>query len=92
MSESENIARVVAILGQVPVKSLKIIELANSIPIHDGEFDPDALARISEKVDNAWQEAGIYQKATSTAISQLRGLMRGKPETDDDDDEDEDEE
>ena len=43
MTEAADIERVVAALKKVPEKSLLLIDLANRIPMKDGQLDYDAV-------------------------------------------------
>ena len=53
MTESTDIERVVAALKKVPEKRLLIIDLANRIPMKDGQLDYDAVAAIQPEVNMA---------------------------------------
>ena len=60
MTEGENIDRVVTALLKVPEKKLLIIEIANTIPIVNGEFDYAELADKQLAVNLAVAEAKVY--------------------------------
>ena len=57
MTESADIERVVAALNKVPEKRLLIIDLANRIPMKDGQLDYDAVTAIQPEVNTAIAEA-----------------------------------
>lgn len=71
MSDSENINVLVKCLRTVPAKSLKLIELANEIPIVDGYFDPLELTSRQVDIKLAKDEAKMYGAATQSAYSAL---------------------
>lgn len=74
MSESEYIERVVNALKRVPSTSLRIIELANSVPMKDGEMDYEKLADIQPEVNLAIAEAKVYGSRTLMAVDTLKKL------------------
>ncbi len=74
MSESGDIEKVIASLRKVPPKRLLIIELANRIPIKDGELDYDEMAEIQPEVNLAIAEAKIYGAYTLVAVDTLKKL------------------
>jgi hypothetical protein len=80
MSEAKDIEKVVEALKTVPEKKLRIIELANSIPIKDGNLDIDVLSKMAPEINLATQEAIAYGNATIRAIQALVG-MTSKPAT-----------
>jgi hypothetical protein len=63
-SEEEVIDMMVAALKKVPAKSLLLIELANRIPIKDGELDRAELAKVQPEVNLALAEATSYGTQT----------------------------
>ena len=71
MTEIENINRVVTALLKVPEKRLLIIELANTIPIVNGEFDYAELADRQLAVNLAIAEAKVYGSHTLQAVDSL---------------------
>ena len=71
MTEEENIDRVVTALVKVPEKKLLIIELANSIPIVNGELDYAELADRQLAVNLAIAEAKVYGVHTMQAVNSL---------------------
>jgi hypothetical protein len=71
MSESEDINKVVEILRKVPAKKLRIIELANSIPIKDGIFDAVTLENLRPEINVAIAEAKAYGSTTIMAVDAL---------------------
>ena len=75
MTESADIKRVVASLKKVPQKNLLIIELANRIPMKDGELDYDEVARLQPEVNMAVAEAKMYGTQTLMAVDSLKRLV-----------------
>lgn len=71
MTEAENIDKVVKALLKVPEKKLLLIELANSIPIKNGELDYDELAKRQPEVNLAIAEAKAYGSHTLMAVDAL---------------------
>ena len=71
MTEAEDIDRVVTALLKVPEKRLLIIELANTIPIVNGEFDYAELADRQLAVNLAIAEAKVYGSHTLQAVDSL---------------------
>ena len=71
MTEAENIDRIVTALLKVPEKKLLIIEIANSIPIVNGEFDYAELAEKQLAVNLAIAEAKVYGSHTLQAVDSL---------------------
>jgi len=71
MTEAENIDRVVMALLRVPEKKLLIIEIANSIPIVNGELDYRELADKQLAVNLAIAEAKVYGAHTLQAVDSL---------------------
>lgn len=75
-TEEENIDRVIASIKKVPEKHLLIIELANKVPIKDGDFDPRMLMDIQPEINLAMAEAVSYGGATINAVAALASLCR----------------
>lgn len=75
MAEAENIKKVVAIIAKVPPKSLKLIELANEIPLKYGEFDIEILEKRAIEIETAKDEADAYKEATGKAIRNIERLL-----------------
>ena len=68
MTEVGNIDRVVTALLKVPEKKLLIIELANTIPIVNGELDYAELANRQLEINLAIAEAKVYGAHTLQAV------------------------
>ena len=75
MTEATDIERVVAALKKVPEKRLLIIDLANRIPMKDGQLDYDAVTAIQPEVNMAIAEAKMYGAQTLMAIDSLKRAM-----------------
>ena len=75
MTEATDIERVVAALKKVPEKRLLIIDLANRIPMKDGQLDYDAVTAIQPEVNMAITEAKMYGTQTLMAIDSLKRVM-----------------
>ena len=71
MTEAENIDRVVTALLKVPEKKLLIIEIANTIPIVNGELDYAELANRQLDINLAIAEAKVYGAHTLQAVDSL---------------------
>jgi hypothetical protein len=71
MTEAENIDRVVTALLKVPEKKLLIIEIANTIPIVNGELDYNELANMQLDINLAIAEAKVYGSHTLLAVDSL---------------------
>jgi hypothetical protein len=71
MTEAENIDRVVTALLKVPEKKLLIIEIANTIPIVNGELDYAELADRQLEINLAIAEAKVYGAHTLQAVDSL---------------------
>ncbi len=71
MTEAENIDRVVTALLKVPEKKLLIIEIANTIPIVNGELDYAELANRQLEINLAIAEAKGYGSHTLQAVDSL---------------------
>ena len=71
MTEAENIDRGGTALLKVPEKKLLIIELANTIPIVNGELDYAELANRQLEINLAIAEAKVYGAHTLQAVDSL---------------------
>ena len=71
MTETENIDRVITALLKVPEKKLLIIEIANTIPIVNGELDYNELANMQLDINLAIAEAKVYGSHTLLAVDSL---------------------
>ena len=78
MTEEEDIDRVVTALLKVPEKKLLIIEIANSIPIINGELDYKELADRQLEINLASAEAKVYGAHTMQAVESLVRLRATK--------------
>lgn len=78
MPETEDIERLVEILGKVPEKRLLIIDLANSIPIKNGLLDLKVLAEKQREINLAIAEAKAYGSRTILAVDALVRLRARK--------------
>lgn len=74
MYESEQIDLIVNALQKVPEKKLLIIDLANSIPIKNGELDYAMLADRQPEINLATTEAKAYGTHTIMAVDSLTRL------------------
>jgi hypothetical protein len=72
--------KVIRALRKVPAKSLLLIELANRIPIKNGEFDIDELTKHQPEVNLAIAEAKMYGAQTIVAVESLIRL-KGRGES-----------
>ncbi|MDO8717333.1 MAG: hypothetical protein Q7J73_11100 [Dehalococcoidales bacterium] len=75
MTEAADIERVVAALRKVPEKRLLLIDLANRIPMKDGQLDYDAVTAIQPEVNMAIVEAKMYGTQTLMAVDSLKRLI-----------------
>jgi len=71
MNEAEKIEMVVRSLRKVPEKKLLIIELANTIPIANGELDYAELTERQLEINLAIAEAKAYGSHTIMAVDSL---------------------
>ena len=71
MTDAENIDRVITALLKVPEKKLLIIEIANTIPIVNGELDYAELANRQLEINLAIAEAKVYGAHTLMAVDSL---------------------
>lgn len=79
MAESDDIQLVVTALRTVPETRLRLIELANRIPLKNGDFDLDVVAELAEEINLARVEAAAYGAATvasTAALLKLQGQTR----------------
>jgi hypothetical protein len=70
-TEAENIDQLIKALRKVPAKSLRLIELANQIPITHGVFDQRVLADMQPEIKLAIDEAKMYGAYTHHAVQYL---------------------
>jgi len=75
MSEAENIDQVVLVLEKVPAKHLRLIELANQIPMKYGELDYAAVLDRQPEINLAISEAKVYGTHTIQAVDALIRLQ-----------------
>ncbi len=75
MTEPEDIERVVAALTKVPEKRLLLTDLANRIPMKDGQLDYDAVTAIQPEVNMAIAEAKMYGTQTLMAVDSLKRVL-----------------
>jgi len=71
MTEAENIDRIITALRKVQEKKLLIIEIANTIPIMNGELDYAELANRQLDINLAIAEAKVYGSHTLMAVDSL---------------------
>ncbi len=71
MNDAANIDRLVQALRKVPPKRLKLIDLANEIPIVNGVFDQNVVREKQIEIRNAVEEAKIYGAQTASMVSSL---------------------
>ena len=74
MSQSEDIDHIVAALRKVPEKKLLLIQLVNSIPIKNGEFDYLEIQNKKLAINLAIQESKVYGAHTMQAVETLQAL------------------
>ena len=75
MNEPEYIERIVRALKKVPPKKLLIIELANQIPMKDGELDYAEVTKRQPEINLAVAEAKVYGSHTIQAVDSLSRLQ-----------------
>lgn len=75
MSEAEDIKEVVRILGKIPPKNLRIVELLNQIPIKNGELDIDVITKLGSEIEDAKKEAEAYRHATDRAMRAIMDIQ-----------------
>lgn len=75
-NDADSIERLVQALQKVPAKHLKLIDLANEIPLVNGVFDQNIIRRRQVEIRNAVEEAKMYGAHTASMVSAL-SLMRG---------------
>ena len=80
MTEEDNIDRIVTALLKVPEKKLLIIEIANTIPIVNGELDYAELANRQLEINLAIAEAKVYGAHTLQAMDSLVRLRATREE------------
>jgi hypothetical protein len=71
MIEAENIDRIIKALLKAPEKRLLIIEIANNIPIMNGELDYAELANRQLEINLAIAEAKVYGAHTMQAVDSV---------------------
>lgn len=81
MKEPEYIERIVRALEKVPPKKLLIIELANQIPLKDGELDYAEVAKRQKEINLAVAEAKVYGAHTIQAVDSLSRLQSREEES-----------
>ena len=77
MSEPEYIEEIIKSLKTVPAKRLLIIDLANTIPLVNGQPDIDVLKSKQKEITLAAAEARAYGSATIRAVlalAQMRSI------------------
>ena len=74
LGQTLEIDAMVQALKNVPTKKLMIIDLANSIPIINGDFNSQVLLERQTEINLAIQEAGLYGTATIRAVQALADL------------------
>lgn len=76
----DSIDLVVEALKKVPEKKLKIIGIANSIPIVDGHFDFKSIEERHDEIELAKLEATAYGGHTLNAVATLARLRAARKE------------
>jgi hypothetical protein len=71
MTEPEDIDRIITALLKAPEKRLMIIEIANTIPIVNGELDYAELTNRQLEINLAIAEAKVYGAHTLMAVDSL---------------------
>jgi hypothetical protein len=71
MTEPEDMDRIITALLKAPEKRLLIIEIANTIPIVNGELDYAELANRQLEINLAIAEAKVYGAHTLMAVDSL---------------------
>lgn len=71
MNDPETQEKVIAAFLTVPEKKLLIIQLANEIPLKDGELDPVELLKKQPEINLAIAEAKNYGAHTLQAVDHL---------------------
>ncbi len=75
MTEAQDIDKLIVALKKVPAKHLRIIELANQIPIKYGELDYAQVAERQPEINLAIAEAKTYGSHTIQAVDALIRLQ-----------------
>ena len=78
MTEPEAIDRIITALLKTPEKRLLIIEIANTIPIVNGELDYAELANRQLEINLAIAEAKVYGAHTLMAVDSLVRLRANR--------------
>ena len=68
MTEPEDMDRIITALLKAPEKRLLIIEIANTIPIVNGDLDYAELANRQLEINLAIAEAKVYGAHTLMAV------------------------
>jgi hypothetical protein len=71
MTEPEDMDRIITALLKAPEKRLLIIEIANTIPIVNGDLDYAELANRQLEINLAIAEAKVYGAHTLMAVDSL---------------------
>ena len=71
MTEPEDMDRIITALLKAPEKRLLIIEIANTIPIVNGELDYNELSNRQLDIKLAIAEAKVYGAHTMQAVESL---------------------
>jgi hypothetical protein len=67
---------IVEILKSVPEVKLRIIPLTWELLAEDGHIDIKKASYNAKEVDTALEEAENYARATESAVSHLKNLLR----------------
>ena len=78
MTEPEDMDRIITALLKAPEKRLLIIEIANTIPIVNGELDYAELANRQLEINLAIAEAKVYGAHTLMAVDSLVRLRANR--------------
>jgi hypothetical protein len=78
VTEPEAIDRIITALLKTPEKRLLIIEIANTIPIVNGELDYAELANRQLEINLAIAEAKVYGAHTLMAVDSLVRLRANR--------------
>lgn len=71
MEEQHLIDKLVMSLKKVPAARLKILELANEIPVANGTFAPFELSQRKVDIDLAIKQAEAYGERTNELVNTL---------------------
>jgi hypothetical protein len=78
MTEPEDMDRIITALLKAPEKRLLIIEIANTIPIVNGDLDYAELANRQLEINLAIAEAKVYGAHTLMAVDSLVRLRANR--------------